>query len=108
MAKKAAAKKKPLSKSEIQNALAERTELSKKDIANVLEQLEGLIEENLSKKGPRVFNLPGLLKIYVHHKPATKARMGRNPQTGEEVPISAKPAMDVIKVRPLKGLKEML
>jgi nucleoid DNA-binding protein len=55
-----------------------------------------------------VFNLPGLLKIYVHHKKATKARMGRNPSTGEEVKIPAKPAQDVIKARPLKGLKEML
>ncbi|QDT39442.1 HU family DNA-binding protein [Stratiformator vulcanicus] len=107
MAKKTVAKK-PMSKTEIYTTLAERTGFSKKDIGTVFDELTQLIEENLSKKGPRVFNMPGMMKIYVHHKKATKARMGRNPQTGEEVKISAKPATDVIKVRPLKGLKEML
>ena len=109
MAKKAATtKNKPMSKSEIYAALAERTGQSKKDVATVLDEMTKLIEENLSKRGPRVFNVPGLMKIYVHQRKASPARVGRNPATGEEVQIAAKPAKEVIKVRPLKGLKEMI
>jgi nucleoid DNA-binding protein len=55
-----------------------------------------------------VFNLPGLLKIYVHTRPATKERTGRNPATGEEIKIAAKPAKKVVKVRALKKLKELI
>ncbi len=98
---------KPRSKSEILNALAEETELSRKDVTAVLDALESLIEKDLTK-GPGVFNLPGMLKVYVHNKPATKARPGRNPLTGEEIMIKAKPASKVVKVRPLKKLKEMI
>lgn len=101
------AKDKPLSKSEILNSLAETTELSRKEVSAVLEALEGLIEESLTK-GSGIFNLPGLLKIYVHHKKATPQREGRNPQTGETIIIKAKPASQVVKVRPLKKLKEMI
>ena len=95
------------SKSDILNTLAEATELSKKEVQTVLDALESLIEEDLTK-GPGVFNLPQMLKIYVHNKPATKARPGRNPLTGEEIMIKAKPASKVVKVRPLKKLKEMI
>ena len=111
MAKKAASgngKAKPLSKSEIYATLAERTNLSKKEVAAVFDELTKLLEENLGKKGPRVFNVPGLMKVYVHQRKASPARMGRNPATGEEVQIPARPAKEVIKVRALKGLKEMI
>ncbi len=108
MAKKAAAKVKPMSKSEVFSALAERTELSKKDIGAVFDAMTDLLSEQLQKKGPRVFNVPGLMKVYVHLRKASPARTGRNPKTGEEVPIPARPATEVIKVRALKGLKEMI
>ena len=101
------AKDKPRSKSEILNALAEMTELNRKEVQAVLESLEDLIEQELTR-GCGTFNLPGMLKIYVHNKPATKARPGRNPATGEEITISAKPASKVVKVRALKKLKEMI
>lgn len=101
------AKDKPLSKTEILNSLAESTGLSRKDVTAVLESLESLIEENLTQ-GSGIFNLPGLLKIYVHNKKATPEREGRNPQTGETIIIKAKPASQVVKVRPLKKLKEMI
>ena len=101
------AKDKPLSKSEILNALAEATEQSRKEVGAVLDALEGLIEENLTK-GSGIFNLPGLMKIYVHSKKATPEREGRNPATGETITIKAKPASNVVKVRPLKKLKEMI
>jgi nucleoid DNA-binding protein len=101
------AKDKPLSKSEILNALAEATDQSRKEVGAVLDALEGLIEENLTK-GSGIFNLPGLMKIYVHRKKATPEREGRNPATGETITIKAKPASNVVKVRPLKKLKEMI
>lgn len=101
------AKDKPLSKSEILNSLAESTGLSRKEVSSVLESLESLIGESLNG-GAKIFNLPGLLKIYVHHKKATPEREGRNPQTGDTITIKAKPASDVVKVRPLKKLKEMI
>lgn len=98
---------KPLSKSEILNALAESSGLSRKDVQTVLDDLEALIAKSLTE-GSQIFNLPGLLKIYVHHKKATEEREGRNPATGEPITISAKPASKVVKVRPLKKLKEMI
>ena len=105
----AANQEKPLSKTEILNALAEKTELTKKDVSGVLEALSGLIEESLSKKGPGVFNMPGLLKIQVQRKPATKATTRPNPfKPGEMMNVAAKPARNVVKVRPLKALKDMV
>jgi DNA-binding protein HU-beta len=104
MAKKA---QKPLSKTDILNALAEATGKSRKEVGEILEALEALISENISK-GPGIFTLPGLLKIHVHERPATKERMGRNPQTGAEVKIPAKPAKKVVKVKALKKLKELI
>ena len=100
-------KDKPRSKSDILNELAEMTELSRKEVTAVLDSLEELIEKDLVK-GCGTFNLPGMLKIYVHNKAATKARPGRNPATGEEIMIAAKPASRVVKVRALKKLKEMV
>ncbi|MFN5732192.1 MAG: HU family DNA-binding protein, partial [Planctomyces sp.] len=74
MAKKAV-KPKSISKSEILNSLAEKTGNSRKEVGAVLEALEAVITENVSK-GPGIFTLPGLVKIYVHTKPATKERTG--------------------------------
>jgi nucleoid DNA-binding protein len=106
MAKAAAAK--PMTKTEILNALAEGTGLAKKDIGAVIEQLGDLIGKSVGKQGPGVFNLPGLLKITVQRKPATKERAGTNPFTGEPTVFKAKPARNVVKIRPLKGLKDMV
>ena len=61
----------------------------------------------MGKKGPGIFSLPGLMKITVVKKPATKARMGINPFTKEEQMFKAKPASRVVKIRPLKALKDM-
>ncbi|MEO1996739.1 MAG: HU family DNA-binding protein [Planctomycetaceae bacterium] len=108
MAKTKAAAKKPLTKTEILNALAEANDLSKKQVSGVLESLGDLIGKNLGKRGPGVFNVPGLMKIKVIRKPATKARPGINPFTKEETIFKAKPARNVVKVLPLKGLKDMV
>ncbi len=106
MAKTAAAK--PMTKSEVFAALAEKANVSKKDVANLFDALTKLIGESLGKRGSGMFNVPGLMKISVIHKPATKARKGINPFTKEEQMFKAKPARNVVKVRPLKALKDMV
>jgi nucleoid DNA-binding protein len=99
---------KPMTKSAIYATLAEQSGVSKKDVSNVMDALTELIEAQLGNKGPGVFNVPGLMKIVVQRKPATKARKGVNPFTGEEQMFKAKPARNVVKIRPLKGLKDMV
>ena len=116
-AKKTAAKKtasrgasdgKPPSKSEIMATIAEKTELSRKQVTGVFDALGELIQDNLKPRGPGQFSVPGLMKITVTKKAATKARKGINPFTGEETMFKAKPASKVVKVRPLKNLKDMV
>ena len=94
-------------KSEILVNLAEATQLSRKQIASVLDALSNEIKMSLSKKGAGVFVVPGLMKLMVITKPAVKARKGINPFTKLEQMFKAKPARKVVKVRPLKGLKDM-
>ena len=98
---------KPATKSEILSNIAEATQLSRKQVASVFDALSGQIEAAVGKEGPGVFALPGLLKIMVIQKPAVKARKGINPFTKQEQIFKAKPARKVIKVRPLKALKDM-
>jgi nucleoid DNA-binding protein len=94
-------------KSEILASIAETTELSRKQVASVFDALSGLIKKNVGTKGPGMFVVPGLMKIVVIQKPATKARKGINPFTKQEQMFKAKPARKVIKVRPMKALKDM-
>jgi nucleoid DNA-binding protein len=122
MAKKAATKaaepkaasagteKKPKSrtKAEIYAKLAESTGLSKKQVAGVFDGLSELIKNELGKKGPGLFVVPGLLKIKVVRKPATKAQRKMNPFTKQMQDYPAKPARNVVKALPLKSLKEMV
>ncbi|MBX2835375.1 MAG: HU family DNA-binding protein [Gammaproteobacteria bacterium] len=104
----ATAVKKPPTKSEILTSISESTELSKKEVASVFDALADVIQDNLKPRGPGVFAVPGLMKIKVIKKPATKARKGINPFTGEETIFKAKPARKVVKVLPLKNLKDMV
>ena len=99
---------KAATKSTVIQTLSEKTELTCKQISSVFEALEGLIKGELGKKGPGMFTLPGLLKIKKIEKPATKARPGRNPATGEPMTIKAKPKRTVVRALPLKALKEMV
>ena len=99
---------KAATKSAMYNELAEATGLSGKEIAAVFDALTEMVKKELSKKGPGVLTLPGLLKIKRVHKEATKARQGRNPATGEPMMIKAKPARTIVKAQPLKNLKEMV
>ncbi|WP_347329460.1 HU family DNA-binding protein [Marinimicrobium locisalis] len=94
-------------KTQILNQIADNTELSKKQVQSVLDELSDIIEGHVKKRACGEFVLPGLLKVTTVKKPATKARKGINPFTGEETVFKAKPASTAIKVRPLKKLKEM-
>jgi nucleoid DNA-binding protein len=88
--------------------LAAASDLPRKQVANLFDDLAGLIKADLGKKGPGIFTVPGLMKIKVVRKPATKARRGINPFTKEEMMFKAKPARNVVKVLALKGLKGMV
>ena len=106
MAKKAPAK--PMTKSEIMSGIADTTGLTKKDVGSVFEAMADQIKKSLGKKGSGAYTVPGLMKLVVQRKPATKARKGINPFTREETVFKAKPACNVVKVRPLKNLKDMV
>jgi len=110
MAKKKAkaAAKKPPTKSEIYGTISEKTGLARKDVKAVFDELGLIIAKNVKKSGPGMFTIPGLCKIVTQRKPAVKARKGINPFTGEETMFKAKPARTVVKVRPLKALKDMV
>lgn len=97
----------PYSKSLMMAEFAEHADITKKQVGLVFECMSNLIGRHIKKRGAGRFVLPGLLKIEVKKKPATKARKGTNPFTGEEMMFKAKPARNVVKVRPLKNLKEM-
>ena len=96
------------SKAEIYTALGEKTGLTKKQIAGVFDALGELIAKELGKKGPGIFVIPGLLKLKVVRKPATKAKPGINPFTKQPMTIKAKPARNVVKALPLKALKDLV
>ncbi|MBM7334095.1 MAG: HU family DNA-binding protein [Alcanivorax sp.] len=97
----------PMTKSQIITQISETTGLTKKDVNAVFDELTDIMEGHLKKRGAGQFTLPGLFKAVTQKKPATKARKGINPFTGAETTFAAKPARTVVKVRPLKKLKDM-
>ena len=98
---------KPRTKSDIFATIADETGLKKKDISNVFDALSNIIRQDL-KSGPGVVNLAGLMKIKAVHKPAVPEREGINPFTKEPTIFKAKPARNVVKISPLKSLKDMV
>ena len=106
MAKKAPAK--PMTKSEIVSGIADATGLTKKEVGSVFEAMADQVKKSLGKRGSGAYTVPGLMKLVVQRKPATKARKGINPFTREETVFKAKPACNVVKIRPLKNLKDMV
>ena len=106
--RKTTAVKKPMTKSAMIEEIAQNTELNKKQVSSVFEELAILIERHIKKRSPGQFTLPGLMKIEVKKKPATKARKGINPFTREETMFKAKPAHRVVRIKPLKKMKDMI
>jgi nucleoid DNA-binding protein len=110
-ARKAAPKAPPsiksvLTKTALVAHLADAAHIAAKDVRALLAALEQAIQASISRKGARVFVLPGLLKITVTSVAAKPARKGINPFTGEATTFKAKPATVKVKVRPMKKLKD--
>ena len=95
-------------KTEILTTLAEFADVSKKQVTAVFSGLADIVNGCIKSKAAGEFTLPGLLKIKVVRKPATKARKGINPFNGEETMFKAKPARNVVKIKALKKLKDMV
>ncbi|VAX05814.1 hypothetical protein MNBD_GAMMA25-603 [hydrothermal vent metagenome] len=99
--------KEPFTKTMLFTTIAERTELKKKDVVAVFDELSSIINGHIKRNAAGVFTVPGLMKVKVVRKPATRARKGINPFTGEPTIFKAKPARNIVKVQPLKALKDM-
>jgi nucleoid DNA-binding protein len=93
-------------KSEVLTSISKDTGLSRKQVGSVFDSLAGVIKKSL--RGNGLFTLPGLLKMKVVKRPATKAREGINPFTGEKMMFKAKPASKKVRVMALKSLKAMV
>ncbi|MBS0290120.1 MAG: HU family DNA-binding protein [Proteobacteria bacterium] len=99
--------RKPYTKSQFVTEISERTGVARKDVTAMMEVVAQIIDAHLQKSGPEIFSWPGMFKIQVIKKPATKARQGINPFTGESMMFKAKPASRRVKIRALKQLKAM-
>jgi len=105
---KVAASAKARTKGDFLETIAQHVGIHRRDVAGVFHVMGSMIKSDLSKSGSGVFTVPGLLRITVKRKPATKAREGINPFTKEPITIKAKPARNVVRVRPLRALKAMV
>ena len=92
-----------MTKSQLVDQIAKLQELAKKDVKAMMEALAEVGYKELKKNG--VFVVPGFAKFVVIKKPATKARVGKNPFTGEEMTFKAKPARKIVRARPVKAAK---
>lgn len=103
-----AANGKPLTKTQLFDAIAEQTDLSRKQVGEVFEAFTDVCGQQLSKRGPGSLMIPGLLKIIRHKKPAMPARKNVRLPNGDVKDLPPKPAQTVVKVRALKALKDMV
>jgi DNA-binding protein HU-beta len=90
---------KMMTKSQVISHLADKAGLTKKQVAGLMEELQGLAVKEAKKSG---FVLPGFGKLILSNR---KARMGRNPQTGEPIKI---PAKRVVRFRVAKAIKDAI
>ena len=98
----------PRSKGEVFGTIAQHVGIHRRDVAAAFHVMGSIIKADLSKSGSGVFKVPGLMRITVKRKPATKERQGINPFTKEPTIFKAKPARNVVRVRPLQALKAMV
>ena len=97
---------KPRTKGEVYRIIAENNGLSRKQVAGAFDTLGRIAAADLGKGVP--VNVGGLLKITVRQRPARPAREGIDPFTKQPRSFAAKPASKVVKVRPLRALKDMV
>ena len=93
-------------KTGVLNAISAATGLPRQHVGKVVGALSALAAAELGRRG--IFTLPGMAKMKVVKKAATKARQGINPFTKEPTVFKAKPARKLVKIRALKGLRDSL
>jgi DNA-binding protein HU-beta len=96
----------PLTQAQLVTAVADRSDISKAEAKRVLEALDEIVLEQLGNA--EKVRIGGIVQLTVRVKPATKKRTGRNPATGEEITIAAKPASVDVRARPLAKAKAAL
>jgi len=97
-----------MNKSQFVTTLAEKSGLDRKQATSALETINAMVAQQLGKRGPGEVLIPGLLKLNIVDKPATREHEGINPFTKEPMTYKAKAARKVIRVRPLKALKDAI
>ena len=95
-----------LTQSQMIAAVADRAEMSRADAKRALDALDEIILEQLGNA--QKVRIGGLVQLTVRVKPAQKKRKGRNPATGEEIDVAAKPASVDVRARPLAKAKAAL
>jgi DNA-binding protein HU-beta len=95
-----------LTQTQLVTAVADKAELSKADARRALTALDDIILDELGNA--QKVRIGGLVQLTVRIKPAQKKRKGRNPATGEEIDIAAKPASVDLRARPLAKAKAAL
>jgi DNA-binding protein HU-beta len=99
---------KRLTKAQVIAEVATATDIDKKSVTRVFDALQDIIRKQLTGRGPGEFVVPGLVKLRVVKKPATKERQGINPFTKEPITIPAKPASKKVRATALKSLKDLV
>ena len=95
-----------LTQTQLADAVAERADLTRADAKRALTALEEIVLDEISNA--EKVKVGNIVQLTVRLKPATKARKGRNPATGEEITIGPKPASVTVKARPLAKAKAAL
>lgn len=95
-----------LTQTQLADAVAEKADLSRADAKRALQALEEVVLEEIGNA--EKVKIGGIVQFTVRMKPATKARPGRNPATGEEITIAAKPASVDVRARALAKAKQAL
>jgi DNA-binding protein HU-beta len=93
----------PMTQTQLADAVAEKAGLSRADAKKAISALEEVVLEEIGNA--EKVKIGGVVQLDVRVRPATDARPGRNPATGEEIMISAKPASVAVKARPLAKAK---
>ena len=107
MAKKKPAANKPPTRNEVYREVADKTGVTRKNVVAICDALTDAMVKSVKKHG--TFNYMGLMKLTLVKKPAVAGgKLVRNPFTGEMVKQKARPASRTVRVRPLKGIKDML
>jgi nucleoid DNA-binding protein len=98
---------KPPTRGEVYRDVAAKAGLTRRDVVAVCDALTDIMVKSVKKHG--TFNHLGLMKLTLVRKPAVAGgKLVRNPFTGEMVRQKARPASRTVRVRPLKGIKDML